>query len=291
MGTVWKKLMGPGIILGDEATNRILRDCVRYVFFSDMLTFFTSLSAANTANADARKKAEAEKRMAEKKAANEKARAEKKEKQKSEVEKMEGIDVLDSVKASLAEEKIVEETRNIATGQMVWKRMALRQKIASAVKADFTITPESRKSLSADYLRDLKEAFDIFDKESSGSITSSNLGDILRSLGQNPTDDEVNKMVAKIDQDGNGTIDFDEFSDFMASAETASTSSLDSAFKAIDENGNGKLDIGELKDVLTKLGEKPNDKQLESMMYAAGQSPEGEIDFDKFVKLMNCDFS
>jgi len=200
---------------------------------------------------------------------------------------MEDLDVLDSVKASLAEEKIVEETRNIASGQMIWKRMALRQKIASAIQADFSIVRSSRKNISNGYLKELKEAFDIFDKENTGSINSEMLGGMFRSLGQNPSNTEILKMIKKIDLEGNGTIEFDEFCDFMASAGKASMSSLESAFTAIDENGNGKLDINELREVLTKLGEKPTSTQLEYMMRAAGQKVEGDIDFEHFVMLMN----
>lgn len=33
----------------------------------------------------------------------------------------------------------------------------------------------------------------------------------MRSLGQNPHDQELNDMINEIDEDGNGTVDFDEF--------------------------------------------------------------------------------
>jgi len=204
---------------------------------------------------------------------------------------MEDIDVLDSVKASIAEEKIIEETRNIGAGQMIWKRMALCQKIASAVEADFVTTPRAHKDIPSDYLNELQEAFTIFDEKSTGSISANVLGDILRSLGQNPSEEYVQKVFTQIDQDGSGTINFVEFADFISSVETATMSSLESAFKVIDENGNGKLDIHELHNVLLKLGEKPTQKQLEYMMQSAGQPVNGEVDFAKFVKLMNGDFS
>ena len=37
------------------------------------------------------------------------------------------------------------------------------------------------------------------------------LGTVMRSLGQNPKEEELNEMINEIDEDGNGTVDFDEF--------------------------------------------------------------------------------
>ena len=38
---------------------------------------------------------------------------------------------------------------------------------------------------------------------------------VLRAMGQNPTEDELNSLVMEVDIDGNGTIDFDEFIEMM----------------------------------------------------------------------------
>jgi hypothetical protein len=44
-----------------------------------------------------------------------------------------------------------------------------------------------------------------------GTITTKELGVVMRSLGQNPTDTELQDMINEVDVDGNGTIDFNEF--------------------------------------------------------------------------------
>jgi Ca2+-binding EF-hand superfamily protein len=44
-----------------------------------------------------------------------------------------------------------------------------------------------------------------------GTITTKELGVVMRSLGQNPTDTELQDMINEVDADGNGTIDFNEF--------------------------------------------------------------------------------
>ena len=43
-----------------------------------------------------------------------------------------------------------------------------------------------------------------------GCITTKQLGTVMRSLGQNPTEAELQDMINEVDADGNGTIDFPE---------------------------------------------------------------------------------
>ena len=50
----------------------------------------------------------------------------------------------------------------------------------------------------------------------SGTITTKELGTVMRSLGQNPTEAELQDMINEVDADGNGTIDFPEFLNLMA---------------------------------------------------------------------------
>ena len=48
------------------------------------------------------------------------------------------------------------------------------------------------------------------------NISTKDLGKVMRSLGQNPTEAELTDMVNEVDADGNGTIDFPEFLTMMA---------------------------------------------------------------------------
>ena len=47
-----------------------------------------------------------------------------------------------------------------------------------------------------------KEAFALFDKRGSGAVPRETLGDLLRALGQNPTQAEVAEIVAGAPRDG-----------------------------------------------------------------------------------------
>lgn len=52
------------------------------------------------------------------------------------------------------------------------------------------------------YLSEFKEAFSLFDKDGDGTITTKELGTVMRSLGQNPTEAELQDMINEVDADG-----------------------------------------------------------------------------------------
>ena len=52
------------------------------------------------------------------------------------------------------------------------------------------------------HLLEFKEAFSLFDKDGDGTITTKELGTVMRSLGQNPTEAELQDMINEVDADG-----------------------------------------------------------------------------------------
>uniref|UniRef100_A0A915P958 EF-hand domain-containing protein n=1 Tax=Meloidogyne floridensis TaxID=298350 RepID=A0A915P958_9BILA len=75
----------------------------------------------------------------------------------------------------------------------------------AAMVANFVVSGEDNEGLQ----QELREAFRLYDKEGNGYINVSDLREILRALDDKITDDELDEMIAEIDTDGSGTVDFD----------------------------------------------------------------------------------
>lgn len=63
--------------------------------------------------------------------------------------------------------------------------------------------------------KNLKIAFDVFDKDKSGGISSLELKQILGDSNMKTKDDVWKEMITEIDHNGDGQISFDEFKDMM----------------------------------------------------------------------------
>lgn len=79
------------------------------------------------------------------------------------------------------------------------------------------LTMSTRNMKEADSEEEMIEAFRVFDKDGNGSISASELRQIMANLGQKLTDEEVDEMIREADMDGDGQIDYQEFVKMMVS--------------------------------------------------------------------------
>lgn len=142
--------------------------------------------------------------------------------------------------------------------------------------------------LTEEQIAEFKEAFQIFDKDGDGLITTKELGTVMRSLGQNLSEEELKTMIEEVDTDKNGTIDFQEFLGLMAwkMKETDIEDELIEAFKVFDRDGNGLISSHELRFVMSTSGEKLSEEDIEEMIKEADENGDGYIDYEEFVKMM-----
>merc|ERR550525_916010 len=138
---------------------------------------------------------------------------------------------------------------------------------------------------------ELKEAFSMFDNDADGLITVVELGKVMEKLGQKLSQKELQKMISKVDQNGMGSINFEDFKNMMqVQLEQKSTDDeIRQAFALFDKDKDGKISPKELKEVMLSLGEEMNDRDVADMIFEADQSGDGCINFNEFKRMMLLD--
>ncbi|PUZ37085.1 hypothetical protein GQ55_9G089400 [Panicum hallii var. hallii] len=133
-----------------------------------------------------------------------------------------------------------------------------------------------------------QEAFSLFDKNGDGCITMEELAAVTRSLGLDPSDQELNDMMSEVDMDGNGIIDFQEFQSLIARKmkDGDGDEELKEAFEVLDKDQNGFISPNELRTVMINLGEKMTDQEVEQMIREADTDGDGLVNYDEFVLMM-----
>lgn len=142
--------------------------------------------------------------------------------------------------------------------------------------------------LSEEQKADIKEAFDLFDKEGTGKIETKELKVAIRALGFEPKKEEINKMLSEIDKEESGMISYEEFLMLMTQkmTEKDSKEEIMKAFRLFDDDETGKISFKNLKRVAKELGENLTDEELQNMIDEADRDGDGEINQDEFLRIM-----
>jgi len=137
----------------------------------------------------------------------------------------------------------------------------------------------------------LKNAFDTFDVEKKGSIGTVMIGTILGMLGINMTENMLADIIAEVDDDGSGELEFEEFitlaARFMVEEDAeAMQQELKEAFRLYDKEGNGYITTHTLKEILKELDDKITSEELDMMIEEIDSDGSGTVDFDEFMEVM-----
>lgn len=140
-------------------------------------------------------------------------------------------------------------------------------------------------------LQQLKTIFDRFDMDADGSLTHLELAALLRSLGLKPTGDHVHALLANIDANGNGAVEFDELAaaimpDMGRREVLASQEQLLHLFRAFDRDGNGYISAAELARAMAKMGQPLSFRELADTFREADVDGDGAISFAEFASVM-----
>ncbi|CAK9275756.1 unnamed protein product [Sphagnum jensenii] len=95
-------------------------------------------------------------------------------------------------------------------------------------------------------------------------------------------------MIAEIDKDGSGKIDFNEFLHIMTSkmGEPDSKEEIMKTFRLFDDDETGKISFQNIKRIAEELGENMTNEELQEMIDETDHDGDGEINEEEFYRIM-----
>ncbi|CAK9147113.1 unnamed protein product [Ilex paraguariensis] len=146
---------------------------------------------------------------------------------------------------------------------------------------------------------EIRSVFATFDKNNDGYITKQELRESLKNIGIFMEEREVVGMIEKVDSNGDGLIDLDEFCELFGDLEGRREKErsedegggegyLKEAFDVFDGDGDGLITVEELGLVLSSLGFKEGKKleDCKEMIRKVDLDGDGMVNLDEFKTMM-----
>lgn len=139
-------------------------------------------------------------------------------------------------------------------------------------------------------LHEFREVFDLVDKDKGGSLTTSEVKDLMELLGMQVSINDVKSMVEEIDADGSGAVDFDEFLQVMAKPQQMPYSKADllRSFKMFAEKDapHGCISPEALEQaLLDHCGDKLSPDEVMRLIHRLDTTADGWINYVEKVNL------
>lgn len=141
--------------------------------------------------------------------------------------------------------------------------------------------------LSEDKVKEIKEAFEIFDEDKDGYLNKNQLQLTLMCLGYNLQVSEVDEIFENFSLNKE-EIDFKRFADYLGkrNKEYDFEEELMECFEDLDKDKDGKISDKELKYALLTLGEELSDGEIKELIDQVNPNGNGYFDYKDFLKLM-----
>ncbi|CAH0547656.1 unnamed protein product [Brassicogethes aeneus] len=135
-------------------------------------------------------------------------------------------------------------------------------------------------------IAEFKEAFALFDKAGEGKIRLRDIGMVMRALGYNPTEKEINEIIEQYKADD--MLDFQKFLTIISTRlrENDTEEEIREAFRVFDKDNTGFINAAELRHIMMNLGEKLTEEEWDEMLREADIDGDGQINYEDFVTMM-----
>jgi len=144
--------------------------------------------------------------------------------------------------------------------------------------------------LTPHQLVEIAGAFKKFDRDGDGHIEPHELRNVMRDLGCPQTEEQVKRIIAGVDVDGNGMIEFDEFVGIMAERmlKIDSNEEVEQAFALFAplEDGASRIEVETIRQLFSQMGSTPLSKEeLDKLVGLLDVDADGRVSFDAFKSL------
>merc|ERR1712142_1176961 len=114
-------------------------------------------------------------------------------------------------------------------------------------------------------------------------ISVSEFGEILKGIGWNLVESQIGAIMKKLDLDGDGKVNVEEFTKYMETARSRLRGMMmRAAFTEMDKDGGSSLTADELKAVIEKSGGGWTAEEIDAMVAKADTDGDGKINFEEF---------
>ncbi|CAF2632383.1 unnamed protein product [Rotaria sp. Silwood2] len=129
----------------------------------------------------------------------------------------------------------------------------------------------------------MKEVFDKYDTKSQGIIKTSLLGKILRTLGFNPLESDIQRVTKEIDPQKTDQLKFPEYvSAFINIPTSVTDKDIIPAFQIFDTEKSGLLEADEMMKKLTNIGEQLNEIEAKTFQDNMNINEQGLFNYNDF---------
>jgi len=128
----------------------------------------------------------------------------------------------------------------------------------------------------------------MFDRDNNGYITTKELNTIMKTLGFNPTEEDLQQMIFTVDYDGDGKLNLEEYVQLMELQKTPEDTEDDivQAFRVFDSDNKGYIESAELRELLENMDWKVSADELKDLITSANLHQDRRIGMEEFAWLV-----